>query len=181
VVADSRVGKVCEGKHMIYFIGGILLFGSVGAYILWYGRKLRQWEEANRAWDNFCDVHRIPKERRAYFSAPHWPGRIRGSGSGADMRQLNFIGLLLGMIGVVCIFVWGPPQPSFQEYVAVAVDQSAAISRENAARVASEKDLYSVMSRIGLGFIFAGFALQAVAAWPRRTRPPDSSIAAGDT
>lgn len=28
---------------------------------------------------------------------------------------LNQIGLLLGMTGVVLIFRWGPPQPSFEE------------------------------------------------------------------
>jgi hypothetical protein len=59
------------------------------------------------------------------------------------MRWLNFLGLVLGMIGVIFIFVWGPPQPSFQDYVALAVDPSAAISRENAAKVDSEKSAYT--------------------------------------
>jgi hypothetical protein len=30
------------------------------------------------------------------------------------MACLNALGLFLGMIGVLMIFIWGPPQPSFE-------------------------------------------------------------------
>ena len=30
-------------------------------------------------------------------------------------RWLNTVGLLLGMAGVVILFIWGPPQPDFDE------------------------------------------------------------------
>ena len=30
-------------------------------------------------------------------------------------RWLNTVGLLLGMAGVVILFIWGPPQPNFIE------------------------------------------------------------------
>ena len=29
-------------------------------------------------------------------------------------RLVNATGLVLGMIGVLMIFIWGPPQPSFE-------------------------------------------------------------------
>jgi hypothetical protein len=88
------------------------------------------------------------------------------------MRYLNFIGLLLGLIGVLFIFVWGPPQPSFQDYVPIAVEPATPLpsgktAADIAAKARADRRLYTAMSRIGLGFIMAGFVLQAVANWPR--------------
>lgn len=68
-------------------------------------------------------------------------------------RYLNIIGLLLGMIGVVIIFFYGPPQPSFFPYDIITDDN---IHKE----VLEMKGRYELCSKIGLGFIFIGFLLQ---------------------
>lgn len=90
------------------------------------------------------------------------------------MRWLNFVGLVLGIIVVVIIFVWGPPQPSFQEYTPISVEESTPLSSgktagEEAKDAARQKKLYDRMSKAGLGFILAGFVLQAIASFPRGT------------
>ncbi len=85
-------------------------------------------------------------------------------------QWLNTIGLSLGMIGVVLIFIWGPPQPSFEEAVFLAADSrtvftdgTKAADLEEAAR--RRKLLHRLISRIGLVLIFVGFAFQTVALW----------------
>ena len=35
-------------------------------------------------------------------------------GNGVSMPWLNVVGLIFGMLGVVILFWWGPPQPSFE-------------------------------------------------------------------
>jgi hypothetical protein len=59
------------------------------------------------------------------------------------------VGLILGMIGVIILFFWGPPQPAFQEYVSEHEDAGHKLS----------------LSRIGLFLIFIGFAFQSIDAW----------------
>ena len=38
-------------------------------------------------------------------------------------RLLNTVGLVLGMLGVLIIFIWGPPQPDFEEHVGLASER----------------------------------------------------------
>lgn len=71
-------------------------------------------------------------------------------------KCLNIIGLLMGMIGVIIIFIYGPPQPSFFPYDIITDDN---IHKE----VLEMKDKYELFSKIGLGCIFIGFSLQLIA------------------
>jgi hypothetical protein len=76
-------------------------------------------------------------------------------------QWLNTIGLVLGMVGVVILFIWGPPQPDFIEGdVYVASDNT-----EIAARVKRLKRWHTGMSRIGLVLIGVGFGAQLLAVW----------------
>jgi hypothetical protein len=77
-------------------------------------------------------------------------------------RWLNTVGLALGMIGVVIIFIWGPPQPSFDETSALLLEGTDAQHVEDVRR---HKHQYEVMSSIGLGLIFVGFGAQLAAVW----------------
>jgi hypothetical protein len=40
---------------------------------------------------------------------------------------VNSCGLILGMAGVILIFVWGPPQPNFDESVRIAVEEATVL------------------------------------------------------
>ncbi len=73
-------------------------------------------------------------------------------------KWLNAIGLILGIIGVVFIFIWGPPQPSFE-------GDALLLESTNEAALAAKKVLYKRMSRIGLGLIGLGFAFQLWSIW----------------
>jgi len=73
---------------------------------------------------------------------------------------LNLIGLVLNVIGGLVIFKWGPPQPSFDKYEAVAWESTP----EEEAKVEALERRYRVMSRVGLGLIILGFILQLPAA-----------------
>jgi hypothetical protein len=76
-------------------------------------------------------------------------------------RWLNTIGLLLGMTGVVILFIWGPP-PSFDEgdYLLLANQDAAHVEQ-----VRRLKRQHEIMSDIGLGLIGLGFGAQLVAVW----------------
>ena len=85
-------------------------------------------------------------------------------------RILNSVGLVLGMIGVVMLFVWGPPQPSFPESVGIAVEPNTVLNdgRKVADMIEAdqrEKRKYEVRSRVGLGLVGIGFMVQLVAVW----------------
>jgi hypothetical protein len=87
-------------------------------------------------------------------------------------RRLNTIGLVLGIVGVLIIFEWGPPQPSFDEGVAIGIEPSNVLENgqtvaERDADVRRLKRQYEIMSRVGLGLIGLGFAAQLAAV--RRT------------
>lgn len=73
-------------------------------------------------------------------------------------KWLNTIGLLLGIIGVVLIFIWGPPQPSFE-------GDSILLESTNESALAAKKTHYKRISRIGLGLIGLGFVLQLWSVW----------------
>jgi hypothetical protein len=83
---------------------------------------------------------------------------------------LNAIGLFLGMAGVVVIFVWGPPQPSFEESVGVALDSNTVLvdgTKISDLEKANKrlKRRHRILSRIGLGLVGVGFLFQFVALW----------------
>jgi hypothetical protein len=70
-------------------------------------------------------------------------------------KWLNAIGLVCGMVGVVVLFKWGPPQPSFE-------GDAILLETTNETALAAEKARYKRMSRIGLALIGLGFLLQFV-------------------
>ena len=75
---------------------------------------------------------------------------------------LNTGGLVLGMIGVVLIFFWPPPMPSFETKEVLTADGEI-----NADAVARNKR-HKWLSALGLIFIFVGFFMQLLATWPGR-------------
>jgi hypothetical protein len=80
------------------------------------------------------------------------------------------LGLILGMVGVAVIFIWGPPQPLFQEYVGISVEDDTPMddgrtAKEHVADEKRKKKLYKRMSSLGLGLIFIGFLLQFIDSW----------------
>lgn len=85
-------------------------------------------------------------------------------------QWLNTIGLTLGMVGVVILFIWGPPQPDFDEGVALGllpgdVLENGQTVAEKDADVRRLKLWHKVMSRIGLCLIGLGFGVQLIAVW----------------
>lgn len=70
-------------------------------------------------------------------------------------KILNIVGLSFGIIGVVIIFFYGPPQPSFFPYDIITDDN---FHQE----VLEMREKYDLYSKIGLGFIFSGFLLQLI-------------------
>ena len=65
---------------------------------------------------------------------------------------LNRVGLVLGMLGVLVLFVWGPPQPDFGGDKLLLEQQSG----EGAAK----RMLYGYASSLGLACVGIGFLLQ---------------------
>jgi hypothetical protein len=66
------------------------------------------------------------------------------------------------------MFVWGPPQPSFERGIAISLEDASELSDGRTARdfaINQEKNehWYKLMSRIGLGLVSTGFALQFLA------------------
>jgi hypothetical protein len=75
-------------------------------------------------------------------------------------RWLNSLGLVLGMGGVVMIFFWPPPLPSFETTVPLTADG------ETDPKAVARNIRHWRRSRIGLGLIFLGFLAQFVASLP---------------
>ena len=70
-------------------------------------------------------------------------------------KKLNVIGLLLGIIGVIIIFSYGPPQPNFDPHRYLSDDY---LNQE----ILDEKAEYDCLSKVGLGFIALGFGCQLI-------------------
>jgi hypothetical protein len=92
-------------------------------------------------------------------------GLLTGGGTMFFRRWLNAAGLFLGIVGVVFIFLWGPPQPSFQRGDPIGASPNTklpdgrTVAQQDADTVAQEQH-YKSMSQIGLGLIFLGFVFQ---------------------
>jgi hypothetical protein len=72
---------------------------------------------------------------------------------------LDVIGLVLNAIGGLVMFVWGPPQPSFEKRSKLLMRQNAEDLRDDVMKVALEKR-HRRMFKLGLGLIILGFLLQ---------------------
>jgi hypothetical protein len=99
----------------------------------------------------------------------------------AVSKRLNTVGLLVGTVGVVLLFIWAP-QPSFER---PSFDRGASVSLEDNttlplgktvaqknAEIAAREVHYNRMSKIGLGLIGLGFALQFMEWIVRRSFVP---------
>jgi hypothetical protein len=85
-------------------------------------------------------------------------------------RPLAAFGLILGIIGVLMIFKWGPPQPSFQEGVHLSIAPRTPMpdgrtAEEHVDDARRQRSKCNRMSKTGLGLILIGFIFQLVDAW----------------
>jgi hypothetical protein len=87
-------------------------------------------------------------------------------------QWLNIAGLIVGLVGVLIIFRWGPPQPTFETGLAIGVEPANQFPGTNETvaqhdqKVKRDELTTTIMSRVGLGFVAIGFVLQIAAAWP---------------
>ena len=88
-----------------------------------------------------------------------------------DFKVLNTVGLILGLIGVVIIFIWGPPQPQLEEGVGLGLEDNTPMGQSGKTvgkfnkEIRNRRKRFNIMSRIGMGFIFFGFLIQLWATW----------------
>jgi hypothetical protein len=83
---------------------------------------------------------------------------------------LNSVGLIFGMVGVLIIFRFGPPQPNLETGVGLGTEDGTVMpdgrtAAEHNRQVEKHKVLHSRMSKAGLAFVFVGFACQLLAIW----------------
>ena len=87
------------------------------------------------------------------------------------IQILNTIGLALGIIGVLIIFKWGPPQPDLGEGTNLLAEDDTPInstgktSGENDIETMEKRRKYKRRSRLGLFLIMVGFIIQLIAVW----------------
>lgn len=82
--------------------------------------------------------------------------------------SLSVIGLTLNMIGVILAFIWGHPQPDHSTSISIGVgklpDDHVLENGETygrfCKRLECQKRRYLLLSRMGLVFMFFGFAAQ---------------------
>jgi hypothetical protein len=85
-------------------------------------------------------------------------------------HALTVAGLAVEAVGVVIIFIWGPPQPDFSESVHLAL-QSRTVLRDGTkvadiiAATKRKKLRHAILSRMGLGLIFVGISMQGWDTW----------------
>ena len=86
-------------------------------------------------------------------------------------KIINTIGLTLGIVGVLFLFIWGPPQPEMETGVSIGL-QDATVINESGKTVADHnqevrqsRGTHEFMSRVGLLFVMIGFAVQLLAVW----------------
>lgn len=83
-----------------------------------------------------------------------------------NYQIINSTGLVLGIAGVILIFIWGPPQPQLEEGINVGasedtpIDDSGKTVKEFNEEIRIKRRKYNLFSRFGLGLIFWGFILQ---------------------
>ncbi len=85
-------------------------------------------------------------------------------------QLLNSIGLVLGMVGLLFIFKFGPPQPNLEPGVGLGLEDGTTMPdgrtvAEHDEDVVKLRARHSRMSKAGLVLVFLGFALQLLATW----------------
>ena len=98
-------------------------------------------------------------------------------------QWLNIVGLIVGLVGVLIIFKWGPPGPTFETGLAIGAEPAnqypgtTETVAQHDQKVRHDESMTILMSRVGLGFVAVGFALQIAAAWPVDQRPGGGGVA----
>ena len=77
-------------------------------------------------------------------------------------RVLHTTALVCELVGVVLLFFWAWPQPSFETEDILAVGPSA-----NARQIISQKHQYSARAAIGLACLLAGCGIQIYLVWAK--------------
>jgi hypothetical protein len=76
-----------------------------------------------------------------------------------SIKIVNTIGLVLGIVGVVFIFIWGPPQPQLEPGISIGLEDATPIDNtgktvaENNKEVNNRRRIHEVMSQLGLIFM----------------------------
>ncbi len=89
----------------------------------------------------------------------------------SDPKILNTIGLLLGIVGVIIIFIWGPPQPTLEEGIGLGLEDNTPINesgktvKQHNGEIRQKRKRYNRLSRTGLVLVFLGFLFQLFAVW----------------
>ena len=88
-----------------------------------------------------------------------------------DPRILSTIGLIFSIIGVLILFIWGPPQPTLTPGVSLGLENGTSIDDTGKTvadynrKIAERRQTHNRMSRFGLILIIIGFTLQLWAVW----------------
>ena len=83
-------------------------------------------------------------------------------------QLLNSIGLTVNIVGVIFIFKYGFPQPSFEEGAGLGLEDSTILSngktvKENDNEIRKTKVSFKAKSYCGLTLIIIGFIFQLIA------------------
>ena len=81
------------------------------------------------------------------------------------MKWLSMLGLILGMAGVLVLFVWAFPQPSFDRGAGIGLEDNTMLSTgktvaQNNADIVALEQKYRCRSQVGLALVGIGFLLQ---------------------
>jgi hypothetical protein len=87
-----------------------------------------------------------------------------------NAQTLNTIGLILNIAGVILVFIFGFPQPTHEEGVAIVLEDANRLANgqtvaEYNETVRKTRLKYLCFSRLALALIILGFAFQLLATW----------------
>lgn len=88
-----------------------------------------------------------------------------------NTKILNSVGLILGMVGGIFIFIWGPPQPVLESGISIGIEESTIIPEtditvaEHNETIENKRKRHLVFSKIGLSLIIVGFGFQLFSIW----------------
>lgn len=85
-------------------------------------------------------------------------------------QAITTVGLVLDIIGAVILFFYGPPQPSFEESVGLALEDATPLGEHETVAnhkewVRRKRERYATISKVSMLIIAVGFLLQLVATW----------------
>jgi len=85
---------------------------------------------------------------------------------------LNQVGLVFGILGVVVIFVWGPPVPNLEEGISLGLEDETPLSGGQTVpghnkQVRRRRKKHRILSGLGLALLGLGFVCQFLATLAR--------------